>query len=496
MSAVLKIDVIADPARAQRGLSKIGGAASKLGKAMAVGLAAGSAAVIAVGVEAVKSASNVEQALGASEKVFGKYSKAVVKRSEEAATALGLSKSGYLDLANVIGTQLKNAGTPMDKLGGKTDSLIQKGADLAAVFGGQTSDAVDALSSLFKGEFDPIEKYGVSIKQSDVNARLAAQGLDKLTGKAAKQAQAQAVLALLNEQTAATTGAFASESDTAAGVQQRLSAVTENLKAKLGAGLLPILVTIGTFILDKIVPGLSSFSAGFSSAVGPAVERISAIFTGKVVPAARRLYTWFVEKIAPGIRRTVSPIIAAARGVFDKLSSAVQRNQPAFQKVLNVVRPVAEFIGGRVLPIVGKLISVFLKLQGHVLAGAIDGFGFLVDKISSLVGWFQQLWQKIQNVAGALKNSAVGKIIGKLGGLFGSGAATITPQQAIASRSAALTAAGPGVGLGGLVPNVDVGGFDVHVYLGSRELTELIDVRVERNDRRSARRLSLMGGSR
>jgi hypothetical protein len=93
------------------------------------------------------------------------------------------------------------------------------GADMAATFGGPASDAVSALSSVLKGEFDPIERYGVSLKQSDINARLAAQGQANLTGEALKQAQAQAALDLVTQQTSATQGMFASESDTAAGAQ-------------------------------------------------------------------------------------------------------------------------------------------------------------------------------------------------------------------------------------------------------------------------------------
>ena len=49
-----------------------------------------------------------------------------------------------------------------------TNDLVGLGADLAAQFGGSSADAVAALSSLLRGETDPIEKYGVAIKQADI----------------------------------------------------------------------------------------------------------------------------------------------------------------------------------------------------------------------------------------------------------------------------------------------------------------------------------------
>ena len=107
------------------------------------------------------------------------------------------------------------------------------------------------MSSLLRGERDPIERYGVSIKQADVNARLAAMGLTGLEGEAAKAAERQATLALLTDQTSSALGQFERESDTAAGAQQRATAEWENAQAKLGEALLPTLVDLAG-ILEKV----------------------------------------------------------------------------------------------------------------------------------------------------------------------------------------------------------------------------------------------------
>src|SRR5262245_13321923 len=128
----------------------------------------------------------------------------------------------------------------MDKVTGQTGDLIKKGADLAAQFGGTTKEAVEALGSALRGETDPIERYGVSVKQADIAAQMAADGTDKLTGAAAKQAKTAALLGLITKQSADAQGQFAREADSAAGAQQRTAAKVENLKAKMGEALLPV----------------------------------------------------------------------------------------------------------------------------------------------------------------------------------------------------------------------------------------------------------------
>lgn len=490
--AVLKIDILADGKQAQGELGRTGSAAGKLGKAAAAGAAIAVTAVVGIGIAAAKSASAVEQGTGAAQKVFKAYSDGVVKNAERADMALGLSKSGYLDLANVIGSQLKNAGTPMKNLGSETDKLITKGADLAATFGGSTADAVNALSSAMKGELDPIERYGVSIKKSDVNARLARDGLDKLTGAAAKTAEQQALLALINEQTADSTGAFASESNTAAGVGERARAVWENTKATLGQGLLPVLVTVGTFFLTRIVPAVKAGAAAFSANLGPALSRAGGFITGTVVPAVRGLHGWFVSKLAPGIRSGVLPVIANGQSAFGRIQTAIRNNEPAIRKVISALKSVAEFIAGRVIPVAGKVVGAFVGMQSRGLSVVINGLGSLVDGISSAVGWFQRLIDKVGAVASKVKNSGIGRVVGSLLG------SSVSPGGIVAARlgRGGLTAAGGlGGAAGGLMPLFNVAAPEVSVFIGEREITDVVRVELRKDRRAAARRSLAMGGA-
>lgn len=243
MSARLDIKVVADAAGAAKELDKVGtaadGMASKMGKGARVGALAVGGGLVAIGAKAGDLAAQLQDSSGAVDAVFKDHAATVHAAAANAAQSVGLSEDAYKKMASTMGAQLTNMGTAQADLAGETDSLIGTAADLAAQFGGSTADAVGALSSLMRGETDPIEKYGISIKQADIEAKKAELGLKGLTGEADKAAQKQAIMALLTQQSASSAGAFARETGNANVAQQQAAAAAENAGAKLGTVLLP-----------------------------------------------------------------------------------------------------------------------------------------------------------------------------------------------------------------------------------------------------------------
>jgi hypothetical protein len=204
--------------------------------------------------DAVTLASELEQSVGAVSAVFHEQASIIEGFANQAVESVGLTRAEYQSFATVVGSQLKNLGLPFDEVSGKTNELIQLGADLAATYGGPTSQAVQALSSLLRGERDPIERYGVGLKQVDINAVLASKGLSDLTGEALKQATITATLELLWKQTADAQGQFAKEEATFAGQQQRFNAELAETQTVLGEMLLPTATEFLKVLRDDFLP--------------------------------------------------------------------------------------------------------------------------------------------------------------------------------------------------------------------------------------------------
>ncbi|MBF0967583.1 MAG: hypothetical protein HXK09_10740, partial [Actinomyces bouchesdurhonensis] len=233
---VVKVSVVADTKKFSRafsglaretGLSNLASAGKQAVTTLATVAAAGAAAIGVAGAKAVSMAADLEQSTGAIEAVFKSGADQMKAFADTAATSVGLTKNEYQELGTLLGAQLKNGGTSIDQLAGKTNELIGVAADLAAQFGGSTADAVGALSSALKGERDPIERYGVSLKQASIDAKAAELGFTKVGGSFDNEAQQAATLALIMEQTADAHGAFAREGDT-------LSHQIQVLKAHMG----------------------------------------------------------------------------------------------------------------------------------------------------------------------------------------------------------------------------------------------------------------------
>jgi phage-related protein len=440
--------------------SKMGRFGSGLKKAAVPALAV-AGAIGAFGAAAVKSASDLQQSMGAVDSVFGKNAGTVKAWSQDAATNVGLAASEYQNLAAVIGSQFSNLGVPMDQVAGKTNDLITMGADLAATYGGTTAEAVEALSSVLRGETDPIEKYGVSINQAAIAAQMAKDGTEDLTGAQGKAAKTQATLALLSEQSAKATGQFAEEQDSAAGQAQIAAAQYENMKAALGTALLPAISAV-MGALGKLAQFMGKHKTATQIAIGAIFALAAAIL---VLNIAMTVYTavttlaasatvaawvaaiWPILLVVAAVALVVAAIVilwkksatfrSIVLGVWSAIKTAVMATwrviaaggkafyaaaRAVFSGIRSAVGAVANAIKA-IWKAVWLAASLYVKAYVLVARTVFNllkaAVGFVVDKVSALI-------KKIAGikVPGAIKSafdtirSAVERAISKVGDII------------------------------------------------------------------------------
>lgn len=380
------------------GIKRLGplilGAMATLGIGTLIGKAIGSA--INYALDSVDLASDLQQSTGAVEAVFKEHADAIKKLAASASTDVGLTRSAYQNFATIVGAQLKNLGTPVDKISGQTSDLIALGADLAAQFGGPTADAVDALSSLLRGERDPIERYGVSINQAAINSWLAARGMNGLTGAALKNAQTQATLAILLKQTTDAQGTFAREGDTLAGQQQRLQATLQDTQTKLGESLLPAFTGIAKYANETLVPRLQKVIDKVGPQLGKALEDAGPAFgrlLDKVAPLVEDFITWVgsdgIEGAISGLNDFVDHVPEwitffqdfsdAAQGIFD----AIAPTQENVDKVKGGKDVINDWIQQNLVdPVIGGINAIneafvgFQVATGNAILGAVHWLSF------------------------------------------------------------------------------------------------------------------------
>ena len=158
-------------------------------------------------------------------------------RFTETAVQFGVSQSQAAQASVFLGSVLKQYGLDVGRSADETERLVILAQDLATTYGYDLSEALVAITALFRGEYDPIEKFGVAMKQSEINAYLAARGLDDLEGSALLLEQVQARLTLLYERSTDAQGAFARATDTLYAAQSKLTAGFQNLMILFGTPL-------------------------------------------------------------------------------------------------------------------------------------------------------------------------------------------------------------------------------------------------------------------
>ena len=251
--------------RAEGKLDKFGSTMTSTGTKMIAG-----AAVIGAGMwQAGQSAADLEQAVGGTEAVFGAFTGTIDEFAAGAASAAGLSERAARELTSSMGAILQGFGYTQEGAAETSAELGQLGADLSATFGGKPEDAVLALGSALRGEFDPLERFGISLSAAKIATEAVRLGLAESTTEVDANAKAQAALALITEQSANAQGQFAREQGTTAGQMAITAAEFENAKAKLGEGFLPVMTKatqVGSGMIDMLM-GVDSATGGMASTV-------------------------------------------------------------------------------------------------------------------------------------------------------------------------------------------------------------------------------------
>lgn len=376
LSRGMKTATTAANKQAEDGGKRAGGGFSNAFKGALAGVAAGfSIGAVVGGVkEVVGLAGDAEQSIGAIDTVFKENAQTMHDWAATASQTVGISGNEYRELGTLLGSQLKNMGTPMDQIADKTNGLIGMGADMASMFGGTTKEAIEAISSALKGEMDPIEKYGVTLSAAALDAEALAKGIikpvkdaDKIASATTKlelaqnkyneaikkngkdsdeakraklnltsaeealnkatagkipkldaESKALAIQSALYGQSADAQGNFARESDTLQNKQQKAAASFQDLKETIGTAFLPAMTSAFGFLNEKAIPALVSF--------GDWIQQNQAWLKPLAVTLLSVGGAFFALKGAISIIFGVTNAVAALKGGFAALNIVMKAN--------------------------------------------------------------------------------------------------------------------------------------------------------------------------
>lgn len=127
--------------------------------------------------KAVMSASDLGESISAVETVFGDSKNVIYEYGQTSAEAVGLSEERFNALGIVTGSFLQNLGYDSQTAAQETINLTERASDMAAVFNTDVDQALQAIQSGLKGEFNPLEQFGVKMNQAAIDAKALEMGL-------------------------------------------------------------------------------------------------------------------------------------------------------------------------------------------------------------------------------------------------------------------------------------------------------------------------------
>ena len=167
-------------------------------------------------------------------------------------SALGISTAAAQQALGTFGDLAMGYGQTQSAALEFAESAVTLGLDLISFknITGDTTQILQALASGLAGNYENFRKWGIIVTMTEVNARLAAKGYDKLTGSALQFAKIQETLAIVQEKSANAQGDMEKTLDSTANVTRRVTEANKELLANIGSGINQVLTPLKLMWLD------------------------------------------------------------------------------------------------------------------------------------------------------------------------------------------------------------------------------------------------------
>lgn len=389
--------------------------ANILGDLISSGLKKAGSALVDFGKQAVNSFAELEQNIGGSEAVFGRYAGYVQRTGEDAYKTMGTTQSEYLATANKMGALFQGSGLDAERSVKLTTQAMQRAADMASVMGIDTQSALEAVTGAAKGNYTMMDNLGVAMNATTLDAYAMAKGYDTAFSKMSNADKAEVAMAYFFEQTSQYAGNFEREAtQTIAGSLGMLQSAWKTLVAGVANGnaditnlvnnlfdsigavsqnILPVVETIGQSLPAIITTMVDGFTAALPQIMSAGGTILNGLVQGLMValPALIDGAAMMISTLANGMTGNMDQIIATAGQLIQTVGSAIIRNLPT--------------IIASGVQLIGALVTGLLNAIPKVVA-AIPRIVSSIRQSFSAINWGDIGRNIIQGIANGLANAA------------------------------------------------------------------------------------------
>ena len=362
--------------------SKVGGAAVKVGKVMATGLAAGATAFTGLATKALNLGGELEQNMGGSEAVFGEYAQGMQNKASKAFSKMGLSASDFLATANKMGALFQGAGFGIEESADLSAEAMQRAADVASIMGIDTAAAMEAVAGAAKGNFTMMDNLGVAMNETALANYALEKGLEKSYSAMTQQEKIGLAMEMFLDKTSYAAGNYAKENETLAGSLGTAKAAFENFLT--GAGTVEDLV-------DSVLNAASVIMTRIQDLLPRLIEGVNQLIT-QLMPHLPGIIETLLPGIITGAVTLMTGLISALPQILQLLieqipfiltqigKALVQAFPALFDTVKNLFVQIWDFIADGLRNIGSKFEGAFANIKGI---------------FQEAWGWLKDVWENV-----------------------------------------------------------------------------------------------------
>lgn len=319
----------------QGAISKLGGIAKVGGLAIAGGIAAGAVGLGALTGKALMAGAELEQQLGGAEAVFGQYADSIKSAAQDAYKNAGLSQNEFLQGANKMGSLFQGAGFDVQSSMTMSAESMQRASDIASIMGISTTEALEAVTGMAKGNFTMMDNLGVAMNDTAIGAYAASKGINKSTQAMSIQEKVGLAQQMFMEKTAKYAGNYAKENETLSGSLNTTKKAFDNLLT--GQGDLNGFISSMLNTIKIAIPQITAILPQIVTAIGAILQAL--------VPALGAALPTLIPALIKAVTDLITALVAAMPTIITVLLQALPLLIDAFIKLfLAIIQALPQII--------------------------------------------------------------------------------------------------------------------------------------------------------
>ena len=356
------IDTDLDDKGFKSGLDKIQSIAKTGFKAIATSVGVASTAIAGLVGKAVTMAGDLEQQIGGTEAVFGKFAETVQDKAAKAFDQMGISANDFMATANKMGALMQGSGLDIETSMELSTQAMQRAADVASIMGIDVNAAMESVAGAAKGNFTMMDNLGVAMNATTIEAYALSKGINESFVNMDNATKVGLAMEMFLEKTAYAAGNYAKENQTFAGSFNTLKAATSNFLSGAGG-------------VEDVADALIGFSDILIESIGkmaPSIVEGLVNLTQTLIPQIPIL----LDSLLPTILEGAIGIIQGLVVIFPALIKLVTENLPT---ILNAgITILLELVKG-IVQALPELIPTMVKVIMDMVNILLDNIDLIIE---------------------------------------------------------------------------------------------------------------------